>query len=142
MPSKTVIETALDEEMTEHLGYEKHETGAKGTAKSRNGTRTKTVLTETTGPVEIEVPRDREGTFDPVIVAKRQRRLTGVNEMVLSLSVMVSQANRPIYAAVGVTLDGEKDILGLWAGKDWDLLKRARGADLDGSEPVGGPGSV
>lgn len=43
------------------------------------------MLTETTGPVEIEVPRDREGTFEPMIVAKRQRRLTGVDEMVLSL---------------------------------------------------------
>jgi len=54
MLTKTVIETALDEEMTEHLGYEKHETAAKDTANSRNGTRAKTVLTETTGPVEIE----------------------------------------------------------------------------------------
>ncbi len=65
MLTKTVIETALDEEMTEHLGYGKHEADAKDTANSRNGTRAKTVLTETTGPVEIEVPRDRDGTFEP-----------------------------------------------------------------------------
>ncbi len=71
--------------MTEHLGYGKHETAAKDTANSRNGVRPKTVLTETTGPVEVDVPRDREGTFEPVIVKKRQRRLTGVDEMVLSL---------------------------------------------------------
>jgi transposase-like protein len=51
----------------------------------RNGTRAKTVLTEATGQVGIEVPRDREGTFEPQIVRKRQRRLTGVDEMVLSL---------------------------------------------------------
>jgi putative transposase len=83
--TKTVIETALDEELTEHLGYGRHDTAAKDTANSRNGVRAKTVLTETTGPVEIDVPRDRDGTFEPKIVAKRQRRLTGVDEMVLSL---------------------------------------------------------
>jgi transposase-like protein len=175
--TKTVIETALDEELTEHLGYGRHDTAAKDTANSRNGVRAKTVLTETTGPVEIDVPRDRDGTFEPKIVAKRQRRLTGVDEMVLSLyakglttgeisahfaeiyGASVSKetvsritdrvleemaewqnrpldevyaaifidaivvkirdgqvANRPVYAAIGVTLDGEKDILGLWAG--------------------------
>lgn len=175
--TKTVIETALDEELTEHLGYERHDAAAKDTANSRNGTRSKTVLTETTGPVQIDVPRDREGTFEPKIVAKRQRRLSGVDEMVLSLyakglttgeisahfaeiyGASVSKetvsritdrvleemaawqnrpldevyaaifidaivvkvrdgqvANRPIYAAIGVTLSGEKDILGLWAG--------------------------
>lgn len=175
--TKTVIETALDEELTEHLGCGRHDTAAKDTANSRNGVRAKTVLTETTGPVEIDVPRDRDGTFEPKIVAKRQRRLTGVDEMVLSLyakglttgeisahfaeiyGASVSKetvsritdrvleemaewqnrpldeiyaaifidaivvkirdgqvANRPIYAAIGVTLDGEKDILGLWAG--------------------------
>ncbi len=85
MLTKAVIETALDEEMTGHLGYGKHETAAKDTANSRNGVRAKTVLTETTGPVEIDVPRDRDGTFKPVIVKKRQRRLTGVDEMNLSL---------------------------------------------------------
>ena len=52
---------------------------------TRNGTRTKTVITETPGEVDIEVPRDREGTFEPVIVAKQQRRLSGVDEIVLSL---------------------------------------------------------
>lgn len=52
--------------MTEHLGYEKHDTAGKDTGNSRNGTRSKTVLTETTGPVEIDVPRDREGSFEPV----------------------------------------------------------------------------
>ena len=51
----------------------------------RNGTRPKTVLTEATGHVQIEVPRDRDGTFEPVIVKKRQRRLNGVDEIVLSM---------------------------------------------------------
>jgi putative transposase len=83
--TKTVIETALSEEMTEHLGYEKPDPAGAGSGNIRNGTRGKTVLTENTGQVEIEVPRDRAGTFEPQIVRKRQRRLNGVDEIVLSL---------------------------------------------------------
>ncbi len=71
--------------MDEHLGYERHDVSGRGSGNSRNGTRTKTVLTEI-GPVEIDVPRDTGATFDPQIVKKRQRRLTGVDEIVLSLS--------------------------------------------------------
>ena len=175
--TKTVLETALNQELTEHLGHDKHGPAGNETGNVRNGTRPKTVLTEGSGQVGIEVPRDRVGTFEPQIVRKRQRRLTGVDEMVLSLyakglttgeisahfaeiygasvsketisritdkvleemtdwcnrpldeiyaaifvdAVMVKVrdgqvANRPIYAAIGVTLAGEKDILGLWAG--------------------------
>lgn len=175
--TKTVLEIALNEEMTEHLGYEKHDPPEAGSGNIRNGTRTKTVLTDTTGPVELDVPRDRASTFEPQIVKKRQRRLSGVDEVVLSLyakglttgeisahfaeiyGASVSKetisritdkvieemndwsvrpldetyaaifidaivvkvrdgqvANRPFYAAIGVTLAGERDILGLWAG--------------------------
>ncbi len=84
--TKTVLETALNEEMTEHLGHEKNQADPdRDTSNVRNGSRPKTILTEATGHVQIEVPRDRDGTFDPVIVKKHQRRLTGVDEMVLSL---------------------------------------------------------
>ena len=182
--TKTVIETALSEEMTEHLGYEKHDPAGAGTGNIRNGTRGKSVLTEASGQVEIEVPRDRAGTFEPQIVRKRQRRLNGVDQIVLSLyakglttgeisahfaeiyGASVSRetisritdkvieemnewavrpldeiyaavfidaivvkvrdgqvANRPIYAAIGVTLEGEKDILGLWAGSGGEGAK-------------------
>jgi putative transposase len=175
--TKTIVEVSLEEEMTDHLGYSKHEVAGRESGNSRNGTRTKTVITDNAGPVDIEVPRDRNGTFEPVIVAKHQRRLNGVDEIVLSLTAkglttgeisahfaeiygasvskeMVSRitdrvieemnewqnrpldavyaavfidavhvkirdgqvANRPIYAAVGVTLTGGKEILGLWAG--------------------------
>jgi putative transposase len=175
--TKTVLETALNEEMTEHLGYEKHDPAGAGTGNIRNGSRGKTVLTEHSGPVEIDTPRDRAGTFEPQIVRKRQRRLNGVDEVVLSLyakglttgeisahfaeiyGASVSKetisritdkvleemndwsvrpldgvyaavfidaivvkvrdgqvANRPFYAAIGVSLAGERDILGLWAG--------------------------
>jgi len=174
--TKNVLETALDAEMAEHLGYEKHDPAGHNSGNSRNGTRSKTVLTEI-GPVEIEVPRDTESTFEPQIVRKRQRRLTGVDEIVLSLTArglttgeiaahfqevygariskdtvsritekvtgemtewlnrplekvypvifidaMVVKvrdgqvANKPVYVVIGVTVDGERDILGLWAG--------------------------
>ena len=175
--TKTVLETALNEEMTEHLGYEKHDPAGAGSGNIRNGTRTKTVLTDTTGAVDLDVPRDRAATFEPRVVKKRQRRLSGVDEVVLSLyakglttgeisahfaeiyGASVSRetisritdkvieemndwavrpldevyaaifidaivvkvrdgqvANRPFYAAIGVSLAGERDILGLWAG--------------------------
>jgi putative transposase len=83
--TKNVLETALEAEMDQHLGYEKHDVSGRGSGNSRNGTRTKTVLTEI-WPVEIDVPRDTGSTFDPQNVNKRRRRLTGVDEIVLSLS--------------------------------------------------------
>ena len=83
--TKSVIETALSEEMTDHLGYEKHDPAGIGAENIRNGTRSKTVISGNTGPVEIDVPRDRAGTFEPQIVSKRQRRLGEVDEIVLSL---------------------------------------------------------
>jgi transposase-like protein len=83
--TKTVLETALEEELSEHLGYDKHDPAGRNQGNSRNGRRSKTVLTDAVGPVEIEVPRDRDGTFEPVIVGKRQRRLGDVDTVVLSL---------------------------------------------------------
>ena len=83
--TKTVIETALDEEMSEHLGYDKYDPAGRNRGNSRNGVRAKTVLTDAAGHVEIEVPRDRDGTFEPQLVKKRQRRLSDVDEVVLSL---------------------------------------------------------
>ena len=81
-----MLETALNEEMTEHLGHEKNqaEPGREST-NVRNGSRGKTVISDAAGEVRIDVPRDREGTFEPQIVKKRQRRLTDVDEIVLSL---------------------------------------------------------
>ena len=83
--TKTVLETALEAELSEHLGYDKHDPVGRNRGNSRNGTRPKTVLTAV-GPVEIEVPRDRDGTFEPAIVRKRQRRLDGIDQIVLSLT--------------------------------------------------------
>jgi putative transposase len=175
--TKTVIETALDEEMAEHLGYDRHAVEGRNRGNSRNGKRSKTVVTEAVGEVSIEVPRDRDGTFEPVIVRKRQRRLSDVDRVVLSLyakglttgeisahfaevyGASVSKdtvsritdrvledmqawcsrpllgvyaaifidaiyvkvrdgqvGNQPFYAAIGVDLEGHRDVLGLWAG--------------------------
>jgi putative transposase len=178
--TKVVLESALDGEMDAHLGYRKHDPAGDGSGNSRNGRRAKTVVTEA-GPVEISVPRDRDASFEPVIVPKRARRLGGIDDIVISLvakglttgevqahlaeiygtevsretiSTITDQvldglaewqsrpldgvyavlfldaihvkirdgqvANRPIYVALGVTADGERDILGLWAGEHGD----------------------
>jgi len=181
--TKRVLEAGLEGEMDGHLGYAKHTVEGRDGGNSRNGTRTKTVITDV-GPVDIDVPRDRDGTFEPMMVRKHQRRLGGVDDMVLSLSakglttgeisshladvygasvhkdtistitdrvlgeitewqsrpldaiypVMFIDAifvkirdgqvaNRPIYVAIGVTVDGERDILGLWAGQGGEGAK-------------------
>ncbi len=176
--TKTVLETALNEEMTEHLGHEKNQADPDRESRNvRNGARAKTVISDAAGEVRIDVPRDRDSTFEPQIVKKRQRRLADVDEVVLSLyakgmttgeisahfaeiyGASVSKetisritdkvvaemndwanrpldavyaavfidaiyvkvrdgqvANRPVYAAIGVTVDGCKDVLGLWMG--------------------------
>ena len=178
--TKVVVESALEGELDDHLGYGKHDPAGRDGGNSRNGRRGKTVLTEA-GPVSIEVPRDREGSFEPQLVKKRQRRLTGLDDLVISLSAKglthgeicahlaevygasVSKqtistitdrviegmaewqtrpldpvypvifidavnvkirdgnvANRPIYVALAVTVEGTRDILGLWAGEHGD----------------------
>ncbi len=174
--TKQILETGLEVEMDEHLGYTKHDSAGRNGGNSRNGTRSKTVITEI-GPVDIDVPRDRDSSFEPATVKKRQRRLNGVDSMVISLiakglttgevqahlaetygtdvsretiskitdrvledlaewqnrpldrvypvifidAIMVKirdgqVANRPVYTAIGVTVDGQRDILGLWIG--------------------------
>ena len=83
--TKRFLESALDGEISDHLGYDKHDPAGRNTGNSRNGTRAKTVLTDV-GPVEVEVPRDRDASFEPKIIAKRQKRLAGVDELVISLA--------------------------------------------------------
>ena len=69
--TKNVLEASLEAEMSEHLGYDKHDPAGRDKGNSRNGTRAKKVLTDV-GPVEIEVPRDREGSFEPQLIRKYQ----------------------------------------------------------------------
>jgi len=82
--TKIVLEGALEGEMDAHLGYARHDPAGRDGGNSRNGKRAKTVLTDI-GPVEVGVPRDRDASFEPRIVAKRQRRMAGVNDLVVSL---------------------------------------------------------
>jgi transposase-like protein len=180
--TKNVLETALKAELTEHLGYEAHDRRRADNA--RNGTSEKTVHTDI-GPVSVEVPRDRAGTFDPKIVPKHKRRIGGFDEAVLSLyakglstgeiqahlsetygagvsrdtiskitdavnqevvawqnrpldpcypvvyidAIVVkirdqAVANRPIYVVMGISLDGERDVLGLWVGTGGEGAKQ------------------
>jgi putative transposase len=83
--TKMVVEGALEGELDDHLGYARHDPAGRDGGNSRSGHRAKTVLTDA-GPVEISVPRDRDSSFEPKIVAKRQRRLTGIEDLVISLS--------------------------------------------------------
>jgi transposase-like protein len=82
--TKAVLERALAEELTEHLGYEKHDPAGRGSGNSRNGCTSKRLLTEV-GAVELDVPRDRAGSFDPRIVRKGQSRLDGFNDRIIAL---------------------------------------------------------
>ncbi|MDR2143960.1 MAG: transposase, partial [Treponema sp.] len=78
------MERTMEAELTGHLGYEKHEQGEKPIANRRNGKTSKALRTGS-GPMSIEVPRDRQGSFEPVIVPKRQREFKGFDEKILSM---------------------------------------------------------
>lgn len=173
--TQRLVERALEGELTAHLGYDPHELGEAARENRRNGRGSKRLQTET-GPLSIDVPRDREGSFEPPLVKKRQRRLSGLDDIVLSLyarglstreiqghleelygtevsptlispvtnavleeikawqnrplealypilyldALMVKSRedgtvrNRAVYVALGVTLSGHKELLGLW----------------------------
>ncbi|MCA1224380.1 IS256 family transposase, partial [Streptomyces sp. 8L] len=131
--TKTVLESVLEGEITDRLGYDKHGRAGKDGGNSRNGTRSKTVLTDI-GPVEIDVPRDREGLFEPAIVKKGQRRLTGVDEMVLSLSAKglthgeISAHLAEVYGAsaskmtISTITDKVMDGMGEWQNRPLDRV--------------------
>ena len=173
---RRVLEGGLDVEMTDHLGYGPHAVEGRGSGNSRNGYYPKTVRTEV-GDVTIEVPRDRNGTFEPATVPVGSRSLTGFEELVVSLYakglttgdiaahlddiygteidrstisritdrivddmtawqsrpleaiypvVLIDGirikirdghvSNRTVYVAMGIDLDGHRDVLGLWVG--------------------------
>src|SRR5688572_1584512 len=81
---KAVIERAMGAEMTQHLGYSPGEVKPADQDNHRNGTTGKTVLTDD-GPVRIEVPRDRSGSFEPQIIPKHERRFTGFDEKIVAM---------------------------------------------------------
>ncbi len=129
--TKRVIESAVDGEMTAHLGCEKHDAAGRDGGNFRNGRRSKTVTTDV-GPVEISVPRDIEGTIEPQLVKKRQRRLSGVDEMVLSLSAkglthgVISAHLAEVYGAsvskstITTITDGVMDGMAEWQNRPLD----------------------
>ena len=172
-----LLNRAMAAELTEHLGYEHGDRAGWGSGNSRNGTSPKTVLTDA-GPVPVAVPRDRQGSFEPKLVGKHQRRLDGFNDIVIGLvarglstrdvashireaygaevsAELISKitdavlpelrawqtrpldaiypimyldaivvkvrsehvvANRPVYLAMGIDLEGRKHVLGMWLG--------------------------
>ena len=81
---KAIIERAMSAEMSEHLGYKHGEPKPAGQFNQRNGTSGKTVLTDD-GPVDIEVPRDRDGSFEPLIIPKHERRFTGFDQKIIAM---------------------------------------------------------
>ena len=173
--TKALVERAMQAELTHHLGYEKHDPAGKGQGNVRNGTSRKTIQGDF-GKAEIEVPRDRKGSFEPKIVPRHERRFTGFDDKILSLyargmttreiqghlqevygaevspalisevtdvvleevkawqtrpleplypilfldALMVKMRhegqveNRAVYVAIGIDLEGRKDVLGLW----------------------------
>ncbi|MGH3853511.1 MAG: IS256 family transposase [Pseudonocardiaceae bacterium] len=107
--TKAVIERALAAEITHDLGYERDDPAGVGTGNSRNGFATKTIST-TNGPITIDVPRDRNGTFEPKIVPKRARRLGQIDEMVLSLysrGMSTRDIEAHLFEVYGVTASRE-----------------------------------
>jgi len=173
--TKRLVERTLEAELSDHLGYEPHHIKGRGSGNNRNGKGRKTVQGDT-GALEIEVPRDRNGTFEPQLVKKRQRRLEGFDDKVLALygrglstrdiqgqleelygarvsPTLISNVtnavmedvrawqsrplsavypilyfdalfvksrqegpvkNKAVYLALGINLEGEKELLGLW----------------------------
>jgi putative transposase len=189
--TKALVERALNAELTHHLGYEKNDPDGLGKGNSRNG-KSKKTLKGDFGQVEIEVPRDREGEFEPKIIRKHQRRFAGFDNKILSMyargmttreiqghleeiyGVEVSPSliskvtdavweevqawqsrpleavypilyldalfvkmrhegrvgSRAVYVAIGIGLDGKKEVLGLWiadteGAKYWMTILRA-----------------
>ena len=106
---KQMIELLYEEEMEDHLGYERHEQHQGGRENHRNGHSKKTVESQH-GPVDLEVPRDRSGTFDPVVIGKYQKDITGIEEKVISMYAK-GMSTRDISAHIqdiyGVALSAE-----------------------------------
>jgi putative transposase len=94
-----LLSKAMAVELTEHLGYEHGDKAGWGSGNSRNGTSPKTVLTDA-GPVPVDVPRDRNGTFEPKLVGKHQRRLDGFNDIVIGL-VSRGMSTRDVASHIG-----------------------------------------
>ena len=118
--TKRLVERAMEVELTEHLGYEPHPEPPGGTGNTRNGSTPKTLITDN-GPVPIDTPRDRDGSFQPKIVRKRQRRFQGFDDKILALYSR-GLSTRDIEAHLA-------EIYGVKVGRD--LISRVTDAVMD-----------
>jgi transposase-like protein len=182
--TRRILESALETEMADHLGYDRGDPAGRGAPNGRNGHSAKTVHTDL-GPIPLKIPRDRLGAFEPQIIPKHVRRVSGFNEMILSLYAkglttgeiqshlaevydaevsrdLISKVtdavndelvawrnrpldriyavvfidaiivkirdgqvgNRPVYVAVGISIDGQRDVLGMWVGTGGEGAKQ------------------
>jgi putative transposase len=118
--TKRLVERAMEVELTDHLGYEAHQEPPGGAGNTRNGSTPKSLTTEH-GPVEIRTPRDRQGTFEPRIVRKRQRRFEGFDEKILALYSR-GMSTRDIEAYL-------RELYGVSVGRD--LISRVTDAVME-----------
>ena len=134
--TKAVLERALDEELTDHLGYERHDPTGRGSGNSRNGTTAKVVLTDV-GAVDVDVPRDRNGDFEPRIVPKGVTRLDGFNDRIISLyarGMTVRDVQRHLQEIYGVEVS--PDLISKVTDAVWDELEEWRNRPLDAVYPI------
>jgi putative transposase len=118
--TKRLVERAMEVELTDHLGYEPHQEPPGGAGNTRNGSTSKTLITES-GEVRIDTPRDRAGTFEPQIVRKRQRRFEGFDDKILALYAR-GMSTRDIEAHL-------EEIYGVKVGRD--LISKVTDAVMD-----------
>ncbi len=119
--TKRLVERAMEVEMTDHLGYEPHQEPPGGAGNTRNGSTSKRLITEH-GEVPIDTPRDRDGSFEPKIVKKRQRRFEGFDDKILALYIPRGLSTRDIEAHL-------EEIYGVKVGRD--LISRVTDAVMD-----------
>ncbi len=134
--TKAVLERALEEELTDHLGYDKHDSAGRGSGNSRNGTSAKVLLTEA-GAVDLDIPRDRNGEFEPQIVPKGTTRLKGFNDRIVSLyarGMTVRDVQAHLEEIYGV--DVSPDLISKVTDAVWDELEEWRNRPLDEMYPI------
>jgi putative transposase len=134
--TKRLLERAMDEELTEYLGYERGDPAGRGSGNSRNGTTPKRVLT-TVGPVDLEVPRDRNSTFEPVIVPKGATRLGRLNENIIALYAQ-GMSTRDLRTALKrlYGVDVSPDLISRVTDGVLDELKEWQNRPLDPVYPI------
>ena len=134
--TKRLLERAMDEELTEHLGYERGDPGGRGTGNSRNGTTPKRVLTEV-GPVALDVPRDRNSTFEPKIVPKGTSRLGRLSENIVAFyaqGMSTRDITRAVKRVYGVEVS--PDLISRVTAGVLDELKEWQHRPLDAVYPI------